>query len=62
MKISVDSDLCQGHARCWELCPEVFDLDDEGHAVVLQPEVHPELAAKAREAIANCPERAISAG
>ncbi len=61
MKVSVDADLCQGHARCWEICPEVFDLDDEGHAVVVQPEVPAELEDKARDAVANCPERAISA-
>ncbi len=61
MKVSVDADLCQGHARCWEICPEVFDLDEEGHAVVVQADVPAELEAKAAEAVANCPERAISA-
>lgn len=61
MKVSVDPELCQGHARCWEICPEVFDLDDEGHAVVVNPDVPEDLEAKAREAVANCPERAISA-
>jgi ferredoxin len=60
MKVLLDTDLCQGHARCWDICPEVFDLDEEGHAVVLQPEVPPELQDKALDAIANCPERAIS--
>ena len=60
MKVSVDEDRCQGHARCWAICPEVFDLDDEGHAVVVQPDVPAELEAKAREAADNCPERAIT--
>lgn len=60
MKVAVDPDLCQGHARCWEICPEVFDLDDEGHAFVASPEVPPELDAKVRQAVNNCPERAIS--
>ena len=59
--MSVDPDLCQGHARCWEICPEVFALDDEGYAVVVQPDVPDELHPKAREAVANCPERAITA-
>ena len=26
VKASVDPDKCQGHARCWEICPEVFEL------------------------------------
>lgn len=60
MRVSVDEDRCQGHARCWAICPEVFDLDDEGHAVVVQPDVPAELEARAREAADNCPERAIT--
>ena len=60
MRVSVDEDRCQGHARCWSICPEVFGLDDEGHAVVVQPEVPAELEAKAREAADNCPELAIT--
>lgn len=59
MQVAVDGDLCQGHARCWTICPDVFDLDDEGHAVVLQPEVPAGLEDRVREAQANCPERAI---
>ncbi len=60
MKASVDPDRCQGHARCWEICPEVFDLDDEGHASVIVDVVPLELEDKARQAVVNCPERAIS--
>ena len=60
MKVSVDEELCQGHARCWEICPEVFSLNDDGHAVVPNPEVPAGLEAKARDAAANCPERAIT--
>jgi ferredoxin len=60
MRVSVDADRCQGHARCWDLCPEVFDLDDEGHAVVLVEEVPADVEDKARAAARNCPEQAIS--
>lgn len=60
MRVAVDADRCEGHARCWSICPEVFELDDEGHAVVLAPEVPPELEAKALDAATNCPERAIT--
>lgn len=60
MKIAIDTESCQGHARCWEICPEVFSLDDEGHGVVRTPDVPPELESKVREAVVNCPERAIS--
>jgi ferredoxin len=60
MRVAVDADVCQGHARCWQICPEVFTLDDEGHSQVATPEVPVELEAKAREAANNCPERAIT--
>jgi ferredoxin len=60
MKVSVDPDLCQGHARCWQICPDVFDLDDEGHASVAIDEVPADLAEKVLEAVRNCPERAIT--
>jgi ferredoxin len=61
MKVSVDPERCQGHARCWTICPEVFSLDDEGHSYVPVPDVPAGLEAKAKEAVDNCPERAISA-
>lgn len=60
MRASVDPEVCQGHARCWDICPEVFLLDDEGHSYVELAAVPPEFETKAREAAANCPERAIS--
>lgn len=60
MEVSVDDDRCQGHARCWSICPEVFDLDDEGHAVVIMSDVPTELEDKVRNAAQNCPEQAIA--
>jgi ferredoxin len=60
MKVTVDPDLCQGHARCWEICPEVFSLNEEGNSVVSAPEVPAGLEGRVEKAAANCPERAIS--
>jgi ferredoxin len=60
MHVTVDADRCEGHARCWAICPEVFDLDDEGHATVIQADPPAELEDKVRNAERNCPERAIS--
>ncbi len=60
LRVAVDPDICQGHARCWQVCPEIFGLDEEGHAVVAATEVPPELAEKVQEAMDNCPERAIT--
>jgi ferredoxin len=43
------------------LAPELFDVDDFGQAIVVGDGTVPEeLADKARLAVANCPEFAIS--
>jgi ferredoxin len=61
MRVHVDVDKCQGHNRCYALAPELFDVDDYGMAVVVgDGAVPPELEEKARLAVANCPEYAIS--
>ena len=32
MRVTVDSEKCQGHNRCYALAPDVFDVDDLGFA------------------------------
>ena len=60
MRVTVDSEKCQGHNRCFALAPELFDVDDYGTAVVIgEGSVPAELEEKARLAVANCPEFAI---
>jgi ferredoxin len=61
MRVAVDADRCRGHAVCWGLCPEVFDLADDGYAVVREPEVPAGLEEAVRAAIDQCPEHAITA-
>ena len=61
MRVQIDSEKCQGHNRCYALAPELFDVDDYGSAVVVGDGVVPEeLRDKARLAVANCPEFAIT--
>ena len=61
MRVTVASEKCQGHNRCFALAPELFDVDDYGTAVVIgDGSVPAELEEKARLAVANCPEFAIS--
>ncbi|HEX4432764.1 MAG TPA: ferredoxin, partial [Frankiaceae bacterium] len=47
MRVEIDPEACQGHARCGDICPEVFSLDDEGHSFVTTPEVPAGFEAKA---------------
>lgn len=60
MEVRVDSEKCQGHARCHAICPDVFELDDEGFAAVPVPTVPPSFEHAVREAVMNCPEGAIA--
>ena len=61
MRVQVNATICQGHNRCYALAPEIFDVDDYGTAVVIgDGTVAPDLQPKARLAVANCPEFAIT--
>jgi ferredoxin len=60
LKVSVDQERCQGHARCAALAPELFTLDELGNArEVGDGIVPPRLEDKAWLAKANCPELAV---
>lgn len=59
MKVTVDADRCRGHGVCVTLCPEVFDINDDGYAEVIAAEVPGHLEKVVDEAIGACPERAI---
>ena len=52
---------CEGHNRCCLISEELFDIDDYGLAHALnEAEVPKALEEKARLAVDNCPEFAIS--
>ena len=58
IRIEVDRDLCIGSGDCVETQPEVFALDDEGKAIVIDPDGAPTDGIV--EAAQNCPVTAIS--
>jgi ferredoxin len=59
--VRVDPDRCQGHNRCYALAPELFAVDDLGNASAAGDGTVPSgLEERARLAVANCPEYAIS--
>ena len=60
LKVHVDQDKCQGHARCKSLAGELFELDEFGNAHEIgDGSVPTGLEDKAWLAKANCPELAI---
>ena len=59
MKAKVDREICSGDGICAELCPEVFEMDDEDLAKVIVDEVPPDAEETCRDAAESCPESCI---
>lgn len=60
MHVQVDDNLCQGYGVCAQIAPEIFELDDDGYAVVPAGTPVPEgMEEKVREAATACPAVAI---
>lgn len=61
MTVSVDSSMCFGHARCWQLAPDVFTLNDEGYcSIAPHTPVPPGQEKAVIRAVNACPERALT--
>ena len=56
MKATIDHSLCEGHAKCMDNVPEVFEVreDDRSYTIV------DEIRAKVERAVQVCPRAAIS--
>ncbi len=57
-RLRVDWPTCQARGLCFELLPEVIELDDWGYPVITR-EIPPELVAAARSAARGCPTMAL---
>ncbi len=60
LNVSIDRRLCLGYANCLAAAPEVFALDGDGLAYVLQDEPGAALAEALHKAVRLCPTGAIS--
>ena len=59
MKISVDYDLCQGHAVCQSEAPAVFAVEDKGQVRLLDESPPDEVRAQVEMAVKYCPTHAL---
>ena len=57
MALEVNKDLCIACGVCQSLCPDAFDADDEGKAVIKDANCADPCV---DDAIANCPVEAIT--
>lgn len=60
MKANVDKDTCIGCGLCPSICPEVFEMQDDGKAGVMADPVPDSAKDSAKEAEGSCPVNAIS--
>lgn len=60
MKANVDKDTCIGCGMCPSICPDVFEMDDDGKAKVIVSEVPDGKEDEAQDAESSCPVNAIS--
>ena len=59
-RVLVDRERCVGSGVCESLAPEVFEVDDDGALVVHKPEPADEELDVVRDAVQQCPARALA--
>ena len=62
MKLVVDKDICIGCGACAAICPDVFEIDEDGLAVSVVDEINEDIEEDAIDAKEGCPVNAIKDG
>ena len=60
IRILTDVPRCVGHARCYAVAPDIYDLDDNGYNITPVREVPVEQKEAALKGAKACPERIIT--
>lgn len=60
LRVVIDEEKCEGHARCVARASSLFDVNDEGRSFTLANPVPAGFEDAARGAVDACPERAIT--
>jgi ferredoxin len=61
MRLTLDTERCTGHGRCYVLSGELFEDDEYGHGMVRgDGTFDPSRLAAAQRAVWACPEQAIA--
>ena len=60
MKIVVDYDLCEANARCMEVAPDIFKVDEEDNLHILIESPSEDRRKDVEEAVRLCPRQALT--
>ena len=60
MRVFVDKELCIGSEACVDICPEVFEIQDDIAVIKIDDDVPEELEAAVEEAAEACAVEAIT--
>ncbi|GAA3428814.1 ferredoxin [Streptosporangium sandarakinum] len=60
VRIRADRDVCIGAGMCVMTADQIFDQDDDGVVVLLEPEPPAQYADLVRRAVRACPSGALS--
>ena len=60
MKAIVDKDTCIGCGLCPAICPEIYEMEDDGKAIASDNEIPEAFKSSAQEAAEQCPVDAIA--
>lgn len=59
MRVKVDQELCISCGACIDVCPEVFEWNEDDKAQSIVEEVPADVEDQANEALESCPTDAI---
>ena len=60
MKAQIDLSLCEGHAKCMEAAPDIFEVRDDDLSHVLVEDIPEDQHARVLRAVRTCPRAAIT--
>ncbi len=59
MRAIIDHSLCEGHAKCMDIAPEVFEVRDDDRSYVRIDVIPSELLERVERAVKVCPRAAL---
>jgi ferredoxin len=60
VKVVIDLDLCEGHAKCQESAPDVFEVNDDDQSTLKVADIPEYQYDRVRRAAQMCPRAAIT--